>query len=322
MVSRRVVYGSPEVIAISTEVMTSPAPTPRAVKPRMRSLSTSTRAFRNLRVRSAAGCHQHMTALERFCESVLLDKHCYRLAGLPGDAIDPCVQNEIDTFFFQKHLKSFRHIVVFPIQKPLIAMDHRHLAAKTAHCLGKLQSYISAPQDEKMLGNFVQLQCFDMCEGFCVSKAGDWFDRCACARIDDHIAGAKLTCTPVSKFRFERFGTDKASRAKDEFRAGLPIVLEINVVPAGYHSAFAFTNNAHVHREVSFGHAELFASAEIRGHLGAVNDILTGQASDVRARATDVFALDHRHTLPLRSKSPRGDRPSCAATKNHEIEFF
>jgi len=47
--------------------------------------------------RSAAGCHQHMTALDRLV-SPFLEKHCYGLAGLPRYAIDQCLQNEIDTF--------------------------------------------------------------------------------------------------------------------------------------------------------------------------------------------------------------------------------
>ena len=33
-----------------------------------------------------------------------------------------------------------------------------------------------------------------------------------------------------------------------------------------------------------------------------------------------MFAV--RDTLSLRSKSPGGDRPSCAAAKNYEIVFF
>src|SRR5882672_4741604 len=39
-----------------------------------------------------------MTALNRLCESILLEKHCYGLAGLPRCAIDPWLQNEINTF--------------------------------------------------------------------------------------------------------------------------------------------------------------------------------------------------------------------------------
>jgi hypothetical protein len=49
-VSRSAVYGTLAFIAICTEVMISAAPTPKAVKPRMRSLFRSTKAFRNPRV--------------------------------------------------------------------------------------------------------------------------------------------------------------------------------------------------------------------------------------------------------------------------------
>jgi hypothetical protein len=40
---------------------------------------------------------------------------------------------------------------------------------------------------------------------------------------------------------------------------------------------------------IVLGDPELRASPEIRGHLGAVNDILAWETGDVRARASDVF---------------------------------
>lgn len=45
--SRIAVYGNPPSIAICTAAMTSPAPTPNMVNPRMRSLSVSINTFMN-----------------------------------------------------------------------------------------------------------------------------------------------------------------------------------------------------------------------------------------------------------------------------------
>jgi hypothetical protein len=47
--------------------------------------------------------------------------------------------------------------------------------------------------------------------------------------------------------------------------------------------------------EISFGDAELFASAN---NLRAVNDVFAWRAGDVRARPADVFALDDCDVLP------------------------
>src|SRR5439155_7888074 len=117
-------------------------------------------------------------------------------------------------------------------------------------------------------------------------------------------------------------GTDEASGAEDKFRSALFVIVEIQFVQGRYHPAFAVAHDRHSDCEAFFSYAEVFTSANVRCNPRTVNNVLTRQTGDVGARSTDVFAIDHRDTLPLRSKCPCGDSRSAAAADDHKIEFF
>src|SRR5229473_2071775 len=76
---------------------------------------------------------------------------------------------------------------------------------------------------------------------------------------------------------------DESAGAKNEFGSRLFVVLEIDVVPTGYHLAFTLADYRHIHGEVPFGYAELFAPSQIRGNFRAVNDVLARHAGNVLA---------------------------------------
>src|SRR5262249_15638687 len=132
----------------------------------------------------------------------------------------------------------------------------------------------------------------------------------------------ELTRYSVRECDLQRSRADEAPGAEDEFRAVLLVVAEIHVIPAGYHPAFAFANGAHIHGEVSFGYAELFTSAKVRGNLRAVNATFAGRPRVVWARPADIFALDHCDALALPGKGPGGEGSSRATAKNYEVVFF
>jgi len=67
--------------------------------------------------------------------------------------------------------------------------------------------------------------------------------------------------------------------------------------------------------DISFGDAELFASAKARSNLRHVNDVFAWRAGDVRARPADVFVFDDCDALPALNKGP-GDCSSRAAAQN------
>jgi hypothetical protein len=53
-----------------------------------------------------------------------------------------------------------------------------------------------------------------------------------------------------------------------------------------------------------------------------VDDILAGQARDVRARTAHIFALDHNHALSLLCEVPGKNFAAGTAAQHEQIVFF
>jgi hypothetical protein len=53
-----------------------------------------------------------------------------------------------------------------------------------------------------------------------------------------------------------------------------------------------------------------------------VDDVLAGQAGNVRARSANVFALDDGDALSVSSKLPRSEGRPCAAAEDYRIKLF
>ena len=60
----------------------------------------------------------------------------------------------------------------------------------------------------------------------------------------------------------------------------------------------------------------------IRCNLRTVNNVLARETGNVRARSTDVFAVDRCDTLSLLGKGSGSDRCACATAEDQKIIFF
>src|SRR5207244_11210686 len=80
----------------------------------------------------------------------------------------------------------------------------------------------------------------------------------------------------------------------------------------GDHLALALTHGWHIYFPVILGDSEFLASAEVRGHFGAMDDILARKTGDVGARTSDIFSLNHGSLHPPPSQST-GDVFACFA---------
>lgn len=61
----------------------------------------------------------------------------------------------------------------------------------------------------------------------------------------------------------------------------------------------------HIDREAVVSDAEFLASAKVGRDLRTVDDVLAWQASDIRTRSADVFAVNDCDPLPLAGKRSR-----------------
>src|SRR5262249_61776821 len=97
---------------------------------------------------------------------------------------------------------------------------------------------------------------------------------------------------------------------------------EMNVDRVGHHPSLAFTHSGHIDSKAVDRDTELLTPAYVRGDVRTVNDVFTGQAGDVVARASDVFAFDQGDSLSSFPSGPRSDLRSCAAAEHYQIVLF
>src|SRR5438105_10209346 len=173
-----------------------------------------------------------------------------------------------------------------------------------------------------MLGNFIQFECLDMRERVRFRETRNCSQPGPRTGTNDHVRAAQSAAGPVGESDLQRSGSDEPSGSQNELRARFPVILQIHLVHAGYHLALAVSDTRHINREPVVSDAKFLTSAKVRCHLRAVDDVLARQARDVRARSTNVFALDDCDALSLSCKGPRSDGRSGAATKDHQIKLF
>src|SRR5262249_13948694 len=95
-------------------------------------------------IRSAACRDEQMAALKDLFDPTLLDDDLYRIPRLSGDSLDLRVQNSIDALILQQAVKSLQYIFVFPMHYTIVAINHRHVTAESAHRLRQFYSDIAA----------------------------------------------------------------------------------------------------------------------------------------------------------------------------------
>src|SRR5262245_21763991 len=96
------------------------------------------------RIWSAACRHQHVAAFHSFLSSILLDDDAYGVSRFSRHTLDSGIQKNVDALILKQATKSPAHVFVFSGHQPLVAIDHRHLAAKSAHRLGQFYSDVAA----------------------------------------------------------------------------------------------------------------------------------------------------------------------------------
>src|SRR5262245_2073114 len=158
-----------------------------------------------------------------------------------------------------------------------------------------------------MLGNHIQFECFDMRERLRLSQTGNRFQRRVRTRTDNHLVSTDSASCSIRLCDLQCSGTDEAAGPQDELHPALLKNVEMNIDRVGYHPALAVTHSRHIDPELGNRDAELSTPAHVRVDLRTMYDVFTGQAGDVVARASNIFALDEGDSLSLLSRRPSSD---------------
>src|ERR1700730_11657321 len=167
-----------------------------------------------------------------------------------------------------------------------------------------------------MIRDIIQFQKFNVSEGSSFEQSWDRLNRRAGAGADNDVVSTQDAGFPVRQLDLDGFWSDEMPGAHDNFGAARFEVIQVQGDQVIDHLAFSIANARHMDLTIVLGDPELRASPEIRGHLGAVNDILAWETGDVRARASDVFSFNDNRALFLLGPCPGDGFASFAAAHN------
>ena len=231
-------------------------------------------------------------------------------------------QTEGDAFVAKEGFEVAPHVFVFAMRQRVIAIDNRDAAAEAAKGLCEFESNISAAKDQQVFRDAVEFEGLDVREGSGLRETG--YPRKGRTRsgADDNFVAANdanvaLWCSDLKSLRL-----DEARRANEQLSAAPGELFEVHSDEAGDHEALALADGSHVDEDVVLANAELFAAEEVGGDLGAVNDVLAGQTSDVGARATNIFALHKDYASSHLGHCPGEELAPFAASENDKIVAF
>ncbi len=146
------------------------------------------------------------------------------------------------------------------VSEAAVAVDQRHLGAKTAEGLGEFESHITRAQDQEMFRDVIEFQRLDVSERSHLCQSRNRFQRGARSRVDDDILAAKGARSAIIQFRLDRLGPHEMPRGHHQFRAAFLVEIEMSINEVLDHLALAFAHRSHVDADILFADAELLAA--------------------------------------------------------------
>ena len=201
------------------------------------------------------------------------------------------VKQKLYSFGFQRFLQLGGNLGVFARDNLWAVMKDRDATAKAAEHLAKFEADVAASEDEKVIGNSGELHERFVGQVRHAIETGNRRNAGAAADIDENF------------FAFEQFGADLELVRGNETRV-VTIKPQVGALIHLLLPAAAKAKDDFVLLSDDFGEVDAHARgvgspsrgvARIVGDSRAMDHGLGGRATDVDARATEVFLFDERH---------------------------
>src|SRR5262245_32066146 len=154
------------------------------------------------------------------------------------------------------------------------------------------------------------------------SESGNIGNARSSAHIDKDALATDESCSAGIELHFDSFQFGESGFAHHKLGTAGFEASEVEVDEFFDHFPLAPGDTGHVYFHVSLGNSQTRIRMDERNRFGAVDDILTWQAGDVRARAADQRTFHANGPLALFRQRPGEDFASHPTSDNQIVNLF
>src|SRR4051812_3741991 len=143
-----------------------------------------------------------------------------------------------------------------------------------------------------------------------------------CPDIQENLIARQAARLAILRSHLHRFGLHKARLTKDQLSAAGSIAIQVEIDEILDHMAFASPHASHIDGYGSRCGSKFGRTSNQLHDLGAVNDVLTRQAGDVRTGPTDQSTLDYGGTPAGFRHRPGQVLARLPATDDQDVKSF
>ena len=232
------------------------------------------------------------------------------------------LREKLNALVAEDLLHLIRDVGILPAYQPGSGLDDRHAAAKAPVSLRHFETDIAASEDDQVRRQVVEFERFDVRERPGGLETGNGGYCRVRANVEKNLLARQHAGAAVLQANLQCLWRHKAPIPNDQFGAGRPEVLQMQIDLASDHSALAAQNSRHVGRDGTGCHAKLRAVLREVRHPRTPNLGLAGHAGDGGAGAGNPAALHQRSPPPRLRQMPGDQLTSLSAPEDQYVELF
>src|ERR1700741_4794334 len=209
--------------------------------------------------------------------------HSFAICVFDVDAENFSLEEHFDSLVAEQLQERGSHVGVLLGGHLRAFLDHRHSRTETPHGLRQFKADVTAAHNDEMLWQTIEIQELNVRHRFRCGCSGQIRDSRARAQIEEYAVTRDHARASAVEGDLYCSGRYEAGRTHNQFGTAGLLKTEVALDLVLDHFSFATLDAGHIDGKRSQFKTEFSCATSKRSDLRAVNDVLAGQAGDIRA---------------------------------------
>lgn len=175
------------------------------------------------------------------------------IAGAPLDLANLGLEQNLNSFVNEHILQGRANVGIFPSRELRAGFDQGHLRAKSPDCLRELETHVTTAQHNKVLGQPVEVESFDVRHRIRSHESRQFGDGRAGPEVEEDAVAEDGSGAAVPEIDFNGARSHEASVAHDQFGPARISAIEVHLMEPFDHQPLPSLHGLHVNAKgVSF----------------------------------------------------------------------